>query len=130
MYTVAHREYRLLDGSAFFDRSWYLRKYEDVRQDYDPIIDYLNHGAAEGRDPGPLFSTKSYLARRPEVAKLNVNPLVHFLDHGLFEADQTAPAVQNLPEGASEYEIVRASGWFDEEWYLNHYPDIKQSGVD
>ncbi len=96
MYTTDHREYHLLNTSIFFDRAWYVRSYGDVRPSgYDPILHYLNQGAAEGRDPGPLFSTRSYLARRPGIAKLNLNPLVHFLEHGL-ETVEAAP-----PEGTA-----------------------------
>src|SRR5690625_5820832 len=26
--------------------------------------------------------------------------------------------------------LVRTSGYFDEEWYLNQYPDVRSSGID
>lgn len=38
------------------------------------------------------------------------------------------PTEEELP--SSDIELLRKSGWFDVEWYLKTYPDIKQSGMD
>ena len=51
----------------------------------DPVIHYLDHGASEGRDPGPGFSTSYYLEVNRDVADAGMNPLHHFLLHGLAE---------------------------------------------
>lgn len=67
-----------------FDRHWYLRMYEDVAAEgTDPAMHYLLHGAAEGRDPGPGFSTMGYLSRHADVARSGRNPLLHFMRDGL-----------------------------------------------
>ena len=58
---------RLLPGwvrlrrSALFDAQWYRDSYPDLGSRTDPVWHYLTHGAGEGRDPGPLFSTSGYL---------------------------------------------------------------------
>src|SRR5207247_715896 len=39
-------------------------------------------GAAEGRDPHPLFDTTFYLERHPEAGGAGLNPLVHYLRIG------------------------------------------------
>jgi len=49
----------------------------------DPALHYVLHGAPEGRDPGPSFSTTSYVRRYPDVGGLN--PLIHYLDVGAAE---------------------------------------------
>lgn len=54
-----------LARAPLFDAAWYLRTYPDlVLPDGRPVMDaalhYLCHGAAEGRDPGPAFSTSGY----------------------------------------------------------------------
>ena len=77
------RQISKLKNSIFFNSSWYLEKYPDVRAaGIDPALHYLLHGAKEQRDPGPLFSTTAYKARHPELTKSNENPLIHFLDSG------------------------------------------------
>lgn len=67
-------------ASDLFDAAWYLETYPDVLDtDLTPEEHFLRHGAADGRDPGPSFSTVAYLRGHPEVAKSGENPLVHHL---------------------------------------------------
>lgn len=76
----------LLEKSRYFDAGWYLSEYPDVlAADCSPAEHYLRHGAAEGRDPGPDFSTVFYLRNAPDITEAGVNPLVHFLLHGQAE---------------------------------------------
>lgn len=77
------RERVLIERSHQFDKAWYRARNPDVSQTrLDPILHYLRHGAAEGRNPHPLFDTDWYLARYPDVRESGINPLVHFLEHG------------------------------------------------
>lgn len=64
--------YAALAGSDRLDRAWYWRRYPDVlAADIDPVAHYLRQGAAEGRDPGPLFPAlmwqKTLGAAQPDV---------------------------------------------------------------
>ncbi|MCD9154165.1 hypothetical protein [Aeromicrobium duanguangcaii] len=69
-----------LRASSLFDGAWYLRAYPDVvSTGLSPALHYLRHGAAEGKDPGPEFSTKRYLAKHPLVAQRRANPLLNHL---------------------------------------------------
>src|SRR5579862_1964154 len=62
---------------AFFDTSFYLRKYPEVAASgVNPLFHYLLHGASEGRKPHPLFQPEYYVALCPEAA---AHPLLHFL---------------------------------------------------
>ncbi|QOW24168.1 hypothetical protein [Lysobacter sp. H23M47] len=71
---------RLIEASPFFQPAWYLQQHADVALAcINPAAHYLHCGAAEGRDPGPEFSTRDYLERYPELAQSGVNPLVHSL---------------------------------------------------
>jgi O-antigen biosynthesis protein len=65
--------------SVFFDPKFYLDANPDVNAaGADPALHYLQFGASEGRDPGPLFSTKKYRQRNPDVDAENQNALVHY----------------------------------------------------
>ncbi|WP_311066000.1 glycosyltransferase [Halomonas sp. DWK9] len=69
--------------STLFDSGWYLARYIDLQQTpVEPLLHYWECGAAEGRDPGPDFSTSGYLRRCPDVAAQSVHPLAHFLREG------------------------------------------------
>lgn len=71
---------RELRASALFDGAWYLRSYpEVVSTGLSPALHYLRHGVAEGKDPGPEFSTRRYLGKHPLVARGKVNPLLNHL---------------------------------------------------
>jgi O-antigen biosynthesis protein len=64
--------------SIFFDADWYLTTYPDVGAiNMNPAKHYLEFGAFEGRDPGPLFSTEQYFSKYPHIAGSKINPLVH-----------------------------------------------------
>ena len=70
---------QICKNSQFFDASWYLQRYTDVKQaTLDPVWHYIHYGVAEGRDPGPGFSTKEYIIQYPEIKKRKINPLVHY----------------------------------------------------
>jgi GT2 family glycosyltransferase len=76
--------------SGLFEPEWYLSQYRGVAaSNADPIEHYLDQGAAERRDPGPLFSTRFYLERNPDVVAAGQNPLLHYIRHGKREARQT-----------------------------------------
>lgn len=50
-----------LEEAGLYDDGWVMRTYPDLRaQDADGLAHYAAHGAAEGRDPGPDFSTSGY----------------------------------------------------------------------
>lgn len=67
-----------LRRSVFFDAAWYLAQYPDVAAaGVDPAAHYLEFGAAEGRDPGPDFSTRGYLAAHAAAAQSGENPVLH-----------------------------------------------------
>ena len=66
-------------NSSYFDEAFYLEAYPDVRDSgLDPAYHYLYHGAFEGRDPGPLFSTSVYLDENADVSEAGINALLHF----------------------------------------------------
>jgi hypothetical protein len=80
------REKDLVKRSGLFDETWYLTQNPDVRAGgYDPVEHYLEHGAREGRNPGPGFDTRYYLRTNPDVAAAGLNPLVHYILDGVLE---------------------------------------------
>lgn len=69
--------------SIYFDDQWYRTTYRDVKDSgVDPALHYVKRGCAEGRDPGPWFSTRQYLNNNPDVAASGVNALYHYLKYG------------------------------------------------
>ena len=80
--------FRLRDVSAYFtirrsqrfDARFYLMRYPEVAvAGENPILDYIERGAADGRNPSRDFDTAAYVAEHPELAETGENPLVHLL---------------------------------------------------
>jgi lipopolysaccharide biosynthesis protein/GT2 family glycosyltransferase len=122
-------ELELLASSPLFDRDWYLDRYPDVREaGMDPALHYLTLGASEGRNPSASFDTQWYLAQYPDVAGTGLNVLVHYLRDGASEGRQPKKIVQSELRG--ELELLASSPLFDRNWYLERYPDVRESGMD
>jgi GT2 family glycosyltransferase/glycosyltransferase involved in cell wall biosynthesis len=86
------RDVWLIRRSALFDADWYLVRNPDVaKAGLDPVLHYVRHGAAKGRDPGPLFDTDWYLEQNPSVAKAGQNPLAHYLRRGATQGRRPHP---------------------------------------
>jgi len=153
------RERRLIVDSGLFDDAWYLQENDDVRSaGVDPAAHYLLTGASEGRDPNPDFSTTAYIRENPDIIFARKNPLVHYLESTCGTEEPTAGIRERRPSGRNPIEAptgrkgwllsrlwrrwkawrkfraerraVAASGLFDSEWYLSHYPDVKDAGID
>jgi hypothetical protein len=81
-----------IERSRQFDKAWYLAQNPDVaKANEDPVVHYLQRGAAEGRNPHPLFDTAWYLSRYPDARESGANPLAHFLEHGAREGRDPGP---------------------------------------
>ncbi len=81
-----------LQASGVFDDRWYMQTYPDLRaRDVDGAAHYLNEGAAEGRDPGPGFSTSGYLLGGTLGAD---NPVLNYLDA---PPEEARPCLPDLP---------------------------------
>ncbi len=83
----------ILNSSPLFDAQWYESAYPDVAvSGIDPARHYLQHGAAENRDPSAGFSTEAYLMAHPDVAAAGENPLLHYVLHGEKEGRSVSAA--------------------------------------
>lgn len=96
------RAARLIRASGLFDAEFYRAQVPELGRG-DPVLHYLTHGAAAGRDPGPGFSTLYYRDRNPDAA--GMNPLLHYLTIGRAEGRAPQPglaaaAVADAPQVA------------------------------
>lgn len=103
---------RTLAQSDLFDAAWYQATQAPHLPLDQAARHYLQHGAALGLSPGPLFDGPWYLANNADVAAAGRNPLLHYLDSGRAEGRPTCRYVD--PKGVAQ---VAASDLFDAEWY-------------
>ncbi len=86
---------RLMAAHPLFDGQWYRALYRDVAAArLDPARHYLEHGAAQGRDPGPYFRSDWYAKVNAEAIPVGMNPFLHFILQG--EAEGRLPRAEVL----------------------------------
>ena len=73
------RTYFALRHSGLFDYRFYVMQYPDVvRARLNPLMHYIEHGAAEGRDPSARFSTRVFIEQHPGLDPRRLNPLIAY----------------------------------------------------
>jgi len=111
------------DPHPRFNARWYKKKYPDVAESgMKPLDHYRVYGKAEGRLPGPdVESSVGRASGRLQMLYLAIRSAV-----------RSAGGIRPLIGKAMA--VARREGWFDpgfdEKFYLEHYPDIAQAGVD
>jgi len=104
--------YKQLRASRLLDEAWYRAKYEHlINRATDPVLHYLESGAAQGCEPNPLFDSEWYLAQNPDVAAAGLYPLFHYLEAGWKEGREPGPM-------------------FHPRLYLEANPDIAAAGIE
>lgn len=107
--------------SKDFNARWYRKRYKDVADSgMDPREHYELFGKAEGRMPSPVP-----LSRRFAIHLRNFRAF-HWLV--LRHADGIRAAIRKLVQVAEREGLIEPR--FDEDFYLEKYPDVKASGVD
>lgn len=112
-----------------FDRHFYLSTYPQVdRSGFGAIEHYCIRGWREGLNPHPDFDTLYYLGSNPDVEKSGINPYLHFILHGRKEGRRPKATHIEDHELAIDYLVIAPE--FDINFYLSHYPDVKDARVD
>jgi len=94
---VARRIYRTIASSDLFDARWYRStQVSGLASLMDPLWHYLDHGAAMGLDPLPLFDTSHYVHTNHDVRDSGLNPLFHYLEYGRAEGRSPLPSVVGI----------------------------------
>ena len=104
-----------------FDKKYYNKMYPEIKQ--DEIIHYCQIGWREHKNPNEKFSTKYYLDSNSDVKVTNINPFWHYLLVGKIEGRSALPN-KNI---ACHDEYAQISKYFDTQYYLWRYKDIKEA---
>lgn len=77
------KQIEAIKRSGLFDNTWYLNAYPDVKTaGIDPVVHYVKHGASEGRNPAPSFSTLKYMNAHPNLEDSGINAFFHAIESG------------------------------------------------
>jgi len=133
-----------IEGSGFFDKLYYLKTYHDVRiSDMTPIEHYAEIGIKEDRKPNESFDPIWYRNYYEDVKKDGGYPLLHYILFGKeedrFQNESEMIKIENkentlilktVEEDNSDYFLLRESEYFDSNYYLDTYSDVKDAGID
>jgi glycosyltransferase involved in cell wall biosynthesis len=105
------------------DDTWYAGRYPDVRATgLDPLQHYIQHGAAEGRDPNPFFDGEWYLQQYPDVGPTGIPPLLHYVTVGAAQLRNPHPRfdagfyVRSHPEAARNPLLAHLTAGLQRGW--------------
>lgn len=116
---------RKLERSNFFDKKFYLRENRDARLSKLSAIDhYIKIGMIEDRKPNINFDPVWYRNFYKDIAEADIIPIIHFILYGNVEN-----RFINKNE-ESQYQKIKLSGIFDENFYKTHYDDLKEQQKD
>ena len=109
----------------YFDEKYYQEHYPEVKTSGMSAVEhFMYEGWKKGYNPSQNFDTNFYLTKYKDVARAGINPLQHYIQFGIKEGRK--PTADSF--SADEYRLIAKSKYFDEKWYLQTYPDVKQSG--
>lgn len=90
-------DFILLKRSVLFDEDYYRGTNPDVEQaGMDPVCHYLEFGASQGRNPGPLFCEVAYRNIHEDVRAAGMPGLVHFERFGRSEGKLAPSELEHL----------------------------------
>ena len=137
---------KTIEKSGLFDKVFYLKTYRDVRlADMTPIEHYVNIGIKEDRKPNAAFDPAWYREHYNDVKEDGGYPLVHYILFGRKENRFQNEAEKNKYDKLQkddcevefcnlslddDYSLIKNSDYFDEEYYLSNYPDVKNASID
>ena len=130
------------------DADWYRAMNPDIA-DQDPAQHFRETGAAEGRDPNPMFSTAWYMRRYGHLVPPGLNALEDYATHGAALFRDPGPLFSTAWYLATNPDVAAAcinplehylqwgpaqrrdpSPVFDSAWYFAAYPQAAADGVD
>lgn len=115
---------REIAKSGLFDANWYILSHPYlIRDKIDPLTHFIKNGRRHVISPSRKFDTARYLEHYADKIAPNLNPLLHYLKHGRLNGF----SIQEAPPSAADR--IKSSGLFDDDWYLDTYPDTQKSGL-
>ncbi|GEM_PF-1486089 len=122
-----------LDLSPYFSSEFYNRMNPDVASSgVPPLLHFLRIGGAELRECHPDFNKSEALR---QLESLGIKP-ENYLEQSIRQVKKGRLSIHAIFSFAShnytanEKEVVKKSGLFDEQYYLNQYPDIVHAIAD
>ena len=108
--TSLFSKYRLVKESGLFDEAYYCDAYPEIRAAHlDPLLHYLETGAAELRNPSKAFDARYYVGLCRKRGEQIDNPLVHYLEVGAAQGLEPYPSKTGAKERTRKNNSLKTS---------------------
>lgn len=125
-YSLHFKARDIVAKSQFFDAAWYKSQYPDTQID-DAALHYITVGYAEGKNPSKLFDNETYLKAHRDCELMGLNPVLHY---ELYAKPRKQGVGNPRVSTNAMLATIENSAFFDAEWYLKNYPDIREKEID
>jgi glycosyltransferase involved in cell wall biosynthesis len=122
---------------VLFDEAYYRRSNPRLNLGAQPPFEhFMERGAAEHRNPVAWFSTRAYLLQHPELTAPGVEPpFFHYLRAGMLKPGERLhgddwAAMNDMTRLDPSRQRKLIAPLFDSTFYLQSYPDIRDSKWD
>lgn len=129
---LIQESYNIIKESKLFDEEYYLSEYPEVKNlDMDPIAHYLNLGDIEGCEPNSWFDNLNYMNFYSNINTFKINPFVHYILYGNIFRKPFVRFKDTIfsSDYNDNFNVLSKSSYFDENYYLNKYPDVARSNM-
>ena len=119
--------YEIIKNSGLFDEEFYKKENKDLNKqnkNFDYLLDYIRFGLNENKNPNKNFDSAWYNKYYADVKTDNAPPFIHYISFGINEN-----RLINKEEN-NNYEIIKNSGLFDEEFYKKENKDLNKQNND
>lgn len=115
----------ILESNEFDAEYYKLQNTNLTGSTKELITHYVTEGINLGLNPNKNFNTKDYLEKHPEIIIDNINPFYHYLTSKNKE-EYSKNTTNKIQEDYKTFtKLLKNSVYFDEEYYLSKYPEIK-----
>lgn len=115
-------EFETIKNSGLFDENFYENQYPEVEDfNHDLVLHYMFIGSKFNFRPTKYFDTNYY----KNTYNFNGNP---FYDYILDNSGKEISFLQNI-KNKEAYDIIKNSEFFDLEFYLKNYPEVKDDPI-
>lgn len=116
-------EFETIRDSGLFDYDFYEEQYPEVEEfNNDLVAHYMFIGSKFNFSPSKHFDTNYYR----NTYNFSGNPFYNYI---LDDTGREISFLQNI-KNKNAYNIIRDSGFFDKDYYLKNYPEVKDDPID
>ena len=132
-YARLETDVETIKGSGLFDNEYYVDQSKELREtDTNLIVHYLTQGTHRGLSPNKAFTMRKDICRYLQGRGETLDPFIFYLENGADEprVSEVIGKLKYKKSNSYNTSIIKDSGLFDEEYYIQQCPELSAHKVD